>query len=372
MSRGGGLALAAVVVAALALVFANVWRHHVYTPDGLAYARYALRDAGRDDTQATLQARAFYEKTPLMSEGARYRDLVEIAPSVAFERSRIFQSRVLYPALAAVLVRFDGLNSLFLVSAIAYVGFGLALYWLLLAMGRTWSALIITVLVLALPVTRAAAASDLTDMLALAFWTAWLACLMHSMMRGRSLEGLAILAASSILLVLTRPAPYLVIIPAIVAAILRGMWPELLATCACLVAYAIDALTMHAFGIREQLQWIYAHLPSGARVPFSQWYRSALVDTAKYSIAFIFRATYPIVGLACAVYLLIRRTARDEVLVLLAAFVACFIVLPVNPVVNQVARVAGLPLLPIAAALIQAACSLLPDRLPSPRRAPAP
>ncbi len=366
MSRGGGLALLIVVASALVILFAGVLRHSNYTPDGIAYARYALRDAGRSERDATLQARAFYEQTPLM-QSPRYRDLVELDPSVAFERSKIFANRVLYPATSAIFIPAQGVRALFTVSAIAYVGFALAVYWLLLALGRTWSALILTVIVLLLPMTREAAASDLTDMLAAAFWTAWLAGLMHAMMRGRSVAMLGVLALSSVLLVLTRPAPYLPLIPAFVAALLRGMWPEFTATCSCVVAYAIDAAVFHAFGIREQLQWIYTHQARASTQTFGQWYRSALIDTIKYSIAFLFRAAYPLVALIVAFVMLVRRTARDEVLVLLAAFVACFIVVPVNPVPAQIPRVAGLPLIPIAVAILQAASSLLPDLRPNRR-----
>src|SRR5690348_9092991 len=109
--KTAGVALAMVVLVALGVLFGDVLKHPVYTPDGIVYARYAARDAGASDRDATLRARAFYEKTPMMAV-PRYRELIELAPSVAFEKSRIFANRVLYPWVVSLLLPAAGFGAL--------------------------------------------------------------------------------------------------------------------------------------------------------------------------------------------------------------------------------------------------------------------
>lgn len=336
------------------MLFAGPIRHPQYTPDGLAYARFAERDAGRSERDATLQARSFYESTPLMA-APRYRRLVEIDPSVAFAASRIFANRILYPALVAALIPAAGLRALFVVSAISYVVFGLALFWLLYGFGRLWSALGLTAIALALPLTRSLAASDLTDMLALALWTIALGALLQTMLRGRSALLLSLLGAASILLVLTRPTPYLIVLPALTAAVLRGMWLELAVCALSVVAFAVTAAITHAFGIAEQLRWIYAHEPRAEHRPFAQWYRDSLTATLKAAAVLTVRSAGPAVALAFGIYSTLRGSVRDEAWVLIAAFIACAIAIFVNPVANQIPRVVAAPLLPVFCAMVQSA-----------------
>src|SRR5579884_2408480 len=117
------LAAAAVVASlAIVLVLVSVLKHPVYTPDGIVYARFAARDAGYSERDATLAARAFYDHTAMMRD-ARYRALIDLDPSVAFARSRIFENRVLYPWIVSMALPASGFRALFLVNAAAYVAF---------------------------------------------------------------------------------------------------------------------------------------------------------------------------------------------------------------------------------------------------------
>src|SRR5579872_2157815 len=173
-------ALGAALVAAAAIVFAltSVLKHPTYTPDGIVYARFAARDAGYTEVDATLSARAFYAHTAMMRD-PRYRSLIDLDPAVAFPRSKVFENRVLYPWIVGMALPLSGFRALFLVNAAAYVVFGLALFWMLGAFRRDIFAVVLTVVVLALPLVRAAAASDLTDMLAMVWWVLALGALLR-------------------------------------------------------------------------------------------------------------------------------------------------------------------------------------------------
>ncbi|HET7814726.1 MAG TPA: hypothetical protein VFL13_10175 [Candidatus Baltobacteraceae bacterium] len=369
MPRRGGLGYLAVILFAFAMLFANVLRHPVYTPDGIVYARYAARDAGAGDRDATLQARAYYEQSPLAAS-PRYRPLIELDPSVAFARSQIFVNRVLYPRIVALLLPATGFRALFIVSAAAYVLFGIALFWLLDAFRSFWTALGITIVALALPITRDLAASDLTDMLAALFWTLALGALLRSLALERSALLTTVLAAASVLLVLTRPTPYLIVLPALAAGITRGLWVEFGAACTSIVAFALDAVTTHAFGFMQQLQWIYDRVPGTNKPPLGVWYRGALLQTDRAAAASGVKTVIPPVALLCAIYAA-RGRFGAEAWVLAAAFVACLLSLIVNPVPDQIARVVGFPLIPVFTAMIQAAAAqFAADRRSSLRGVP--
>ena len=349
--RSAAAALAVVVLFALGALFASVLRHPQYTPDGIVYARFAARDAGAGERDATLQARAFYQTTPMMSV-PRYRSLIDLDPSVSFSRSHIFENRVLYPALVAVLLPVSGFKALFVVSEVSYVLFGAALFWLLLAFGRPWLAALIAIIVLALPLTRTLAASDLTDMLSVVWWTLALAALLR-LMRGQNAAMLAMLAVASALLTLTRPTPYLIFVPALAGALLRRMWAAFAAACAGVLAFAVVAVATHAYGAGEQLRWVYSHEPQTVGSSFAAWYRSSLLSTIRYTIVQAVRTVMPVVLVIAAIYAIVRMRVRDEMLVLLAAALACLIAIPFNPVPSAIGRVVVFPLLPVFAAIAQ-------------------
>lgn len=375
--RLAGAALVALV--AIAALFLGVLRHPQYTPDGIVYARFAARDAGYSERDATLTARAYYEHTAMMSN-PRYRDLIELDPSVSFARSKVFENRVLYPWTVGLLLRTTGFRALFIVSAVSYLAFGLALYWMLLAFGRPALAAVIAIAALALPLTRQMAASDLTDMFSMVWWTLALGALLH-WMRGARASWLILLAVSAALLALTRPTPYLIIAPAAAAAILRRSWWPLLASCTAGIAFAIAAAATHAFGIGEQLQWVYSHRPAREAAPsFSAWYRSALASTIRFTIVAAVKGVVPVLAIAAAIYNIARSRLREESIVLLAAAAACCVAIPFNPVPSSIARVIGLPLVPVFCAIFQSFAVTFviermeraaPDRRPSRHSATA-
>ncbi len=345
------VAFAAVVLFAAAVLAASVLRHPQYTPDGIVYARFAARDAGYTEREATLRARAFYEHTPMIAM-PRYRALIELAPAVSFARSHVFDNRVLYPWLVSRLLPVTGFRALFIVSGIAYVAFGAALFWFLTAFGKPWLAAVLCVLALALPITRQLAASDLTDMLSAVWWTLGLGALARSM-QGRNVSVLITLALASILLTLTRPTPYLLVVPALALSAAARTWWPLAAACSAVPTFIIVAALTHSYGAGEQLRWVYAHEPHAAGMSFAAWYRAALSSSLRYTIVGAVRTVAPVVLVALAVYGIVRARMRDEMFVLLAAIAACLIAVPFNPVPSAIPRVVLFPMIPVFCAIVQ-------------------
>jgi hypothetical protein len=345
--------LGAVLVAlfAVAIAFASILKHPTYTPDGIVYARYAARDAGYSERDATLAARAFYDKTDMM-RNPRYRALIELDPSVSFARSKVFENRVLYPWVVGTALGAAGFRALFLVNAAAYAAFGLALFWMLCAFRRKPLAFVLTIVALALPQIRAAAASDLTDMLAMVWWALALGALLR-LSREAKPPMLAVLALSGALLALTRPTPYLVVLPALAIGIVRASWTPLAASLGSVAAYAAVAVSTHAYGISEQLHWVYDHRPNAAAIPFGEWYRGALISSIRFVVVESVRTVVPLIMIAAAAYGLRRSRTRAEMAVLAAAGIACLIAVPFNPVPSSFTRVLLLPLIPVFCAIAQ-------------------
>lgn len=354
--------LGAVLVAlfAIVLAFASVLKHPAYTPDGIVYARFAAHDAGYSERDATLAARAFYDHTAMMSN-PRYRALIDLDPSVSFARSKVFANRVLYPWVVGLALPAAGFRALFLVNAAAYVAFGLALFWMLCAFRRPEIALALSLIALAVPLTRAAAGSDLTDMLAMVWWALALGALLR-LGRASSPSLIAVLAVSSALLALTRPTPYLVVLPALVLGIVRASWRPLLASLGGVVAYGAVAAASHAYGVSEQLRWVYDHRPAATRVSFSAWYRASLFESIRYVVAETVRTVVPLLVIAAAAYGLRQRSTRADMWVLIAAAIACLIAVPFNPVPSSFARVVMLPLIPVFCGIAQCVAQALPVR----------
>jgi 4-amino-4-deoxy-L-arabinose transferase-like glycosyltransferase len=342
---------AIVTLIACVVVYTSVLRHPQYTPDGIVYARFAARDAGESGRDATLNARAFYEHTSMM-RNPRYRDLIELDPSISFARSKVFENRVLYPWIVGLLLPMSGFRALFIVSALSYIAFGLALYWLLRAFGSPASAIGLTVVALLWPLTRSVAASDLTDMLAMVWWTLSLGVLVRWLREPKG-DYLWLLAVAAALLTLTRPTPYLVLLPAIAVGFLRRSWAPLLASCSSVLAFLITAVVTHAYGITEQLRWVYTHRPVTDATPFAAWYRSALVETVRAAVAGAVKTIVPLAAIVGALYGISRTQFRDEFIVLLVAAAACCVAIPFNPVPFALARVVALPLIPVFCAIAQ-------------------
>jgi 4-amino-4-deoxy-L-arabinose transferase-like glycosyltransferase len=342
---------AIVALIACVVLFTSVLHNPQYTPDGIVYARFAARDAGQSERDATLSARAYYEGTAMMSN-PRYRALIELDPSVSFARSKVFENRVLYPWIVGLLLPVTGFRALFIVSAFSYLLFGLALYWLLRAFGRPAFAIGLTAAALLWPLTRSVAASDLTDMLAMVWWTLSLGALVR-WVRDPKPDYLWLLGVAAALLTLTRPTPYLIVLPAIAAAFLRRSWAPFLASCSSVAAFLVTAVATHAYGIEEQLRWVYAHRPNNDTTPYGAWYRGALIQTLRAALAGGVKSIVPIAALVAGVYGVARTQLRDEFLVLLVAGAACCIAIPFNPVPSALARVVALPLVPIVCAIAQ-------------------
>ena len=351
------LGAVAVAVFAVLIVFGAVLKHPVYTPDGIVYARFAARDAGYSERDATLAARAFYDHTAMMAN-PRYRALIELDPSVSFARSKVFANRVLYPWVVGMSLRPAGFRALFLVNAASYIAFGLALFWMLLAFRRPEIALVLSLVALALPLTRAMAASDLTDMLAMVWWALALGALLR-LARGSTPQMLAVLAVSSALLALTRPTPYLVVLPALALGIVRGLWTPLIASFGGVIAYVAVAAATHAYGVSEQLRWVYDHRPNADAISFPAWYRASLLESLRYVATETVRIIVPLFMIAAAIYGVRNRGTRTEMWILVAAAIACLIAVPFNPVPSSFARVTMLPLVPVFCGIAQCAAEAL-------------
>lgn len=353
-------ALAAVVVFALFVLGADVLRSPRYTPDGAAYARFAARASGLSDRNAALSVRAFYERTPLMRD-PRYRRLILLDPSVAFARSQIFANRLLYPWLVAALLPVAGFHAMLIVPAVSYLLFGLALFWLLAGFGRPWLAALLTIAALALPIVRELAASDLTDMLALMLWTVALALLLHGLRDRRPFWAIAF-AVVSVLFVLTRPAPYMIVFPALAAALTSGAWAMFAASLASVAVFAAAAEATHAFGVREQLGWVYRHAMEGSKVhpTWGVWYRGALTDSVRAALSAAVRAVIPILAVLAWFFTLRRRRVRDTTIVLGTAALTCLAGVPLNPVPDSLTRVVFLPLIPVICAIFACAAAIVP------------
>lgn len=352
------------VVAALLLLFAALvglwgpWRHHIYTPDGIVYARFAARDGGMSQRDATLAARRYYAHTPMV-RNPRYRALVNLPVATAFARSQVFANRVLYPWLVGVMLRAGaGFSALFIVSLIAYVLFAPALFWLLSAVFPSWAAALISAGIVLLPPVRTIAASDLTDMLALALLTLCFAAMLHLVTR-RPAWLLAVFALLATAFALTRPTPYLVILPALAvwAAAGRRGFAVFCGALAAGVAYLADARAVGAFGLRRQLEWVYRHQPGGAHLAFAAWYRSSLVAASHAAAAQAVHTVLPIAAVLCALIALAARRTRAAGALVLGAAVAAAISVPLNPVASSLERVVWLPFIPASALAVCAGIS---------------
>lgn len=346
-------AAAAAIVAlfALAMLVGDILPHPHLTPDGFIYTWFAVQDTGKDPRSSASIARTAYLHTPL-GETPRYRQIFEMRQPALRSYAKVFVNRPLYPRVASFLVPYVGLRALTIVSAVSYFVFALALFWCLSWFGRPWLAAIITVAALALPLTRGLASNDLTDMFAMVWWTLGLGALIR-LLDKRSWLLVFVLAVSSVLLALSRPTPYEVVVPAFAIGVLRRYWWPLAASSAGMVAYAVEAITGPNFSLREQFQWEYVHQPGAPpREPFGTWYAESLTRAVRYTIVESIRTIVPMVAVIVG-FLGLRTNRRDQIIVLFAALLPCLVAIPLNPIQWSIARVVAFPLIPIFAAIIQ-------------------
>jgi hypothetical protein len=144
-------------------------------------------------------------------------------------------------------------------------------------------------------------------------------------------------------------------LPAVALGIARSYWMPLVASLGGAAAYAIVAVQTHAYGVSEQLHWVYDHRPVATNVPFGAWYRAALGESARYVISETIRTVIPLLAIAAAIYGVWRPSTRAQMAVLLGAGIACLAAVPFNPVPSSFPRVVLLPLVPVFCAIAQCA-----------------
>lgn len=352
------VALAVVVLFSCSALWMDVLPHPYYSSDGTAYARFAGRDAGWNNRDIARAVRSLYAQSSLMP--SKYRAGVELDPAVAF-RNRIFRTRILYSWLASILLPFTGLRALFIVSAVSYVAFGIALFWMLSSLGRPGIGAAITITALAIPYTRHFASADLTDMLAAVWWALAIGILLR-LLRKDSQPLLIALAVTSALLALTRPTAYMTIIPAFVPLFTRRAWLPLLAACTGGVAFAIAVVLTRGYSVGEQLQWIFVRYRKAPNESFIRWYVLGVFGCVRYLVSRAIHTVFPIFLIGAAVYDALTERMRDETLVLLAAGVACLVPVFLNPLDWSMTRVVVFPLLPVFCAMAQSFANVLLDR----------
>lgn len=367
------IAAAAVLLVSLAFL-AGILQHPRYTPDGIVYARFAARDAGMSDRDAVLTARHYYERPELLGN-PRYRELIEVPVDRAFAISAVFENRVLYPRVSSWLLPFAGMRALWIVSAVCYVAFGIALFALVATFAPAWISAALAALVLALPSVRGLAQSDLTDMMGLLWWTLALLCVARFVRSGAPLWGASIVAATA-LLTLTRPVPFVVALCAAVAAVVvwnvRSMRTRALVAAVLgasgLLVYAAIVFAHHGYLVGNQLQWVYDHDPRAHTLPFGAWYRGELALTVRTEIVTAIRAIYPIPLLAAMGFAILRRPSlRLPVGLALGGIVASLALIPFEPHSFDLPRVVNAPMLPCFALALGAMLQEIPLEVGSRR-----
>lgn len=354
-------ALAAFAVLLVSIAFLpDVLSHPRYTPDGIVYARFAARDAGMNERDSTLLARRYYERPELLAN-PRYRALIEVPVDRAFAISAVFENRVLYPIVSSWLIPLSGVRALWIVSALCYVLFGLAVFALATTFAPAWLSGVLAVTLLALPSVRGLAQSDLTDMMGLLWWTLALFCVGRFMRSGTVQWALAIVASTA-LLTLTRPVPFVVMVACAVMALILWRSSPLRARAALatlwaasgLLVYASIVFAHHGYVVGNQLQWVYQHDPNGINQPFPAWYRHELTHTIRAELITSLKAIYPIPLLIVMALGLKRSQLRVPLALAFGGIVASLALIPFEPHAFDLDRVVNMPMLPCFALAIGA------------------
>jgi len=349
------VAVGVVLCAALAIVFFNIARHPIYTPDGFAYARVMITDAGFSTSSAVKRAEAYYLKTSV-GRDPRYRKDFQVSPAAAIEGSKVIGNRVLYPLSASWLYPQFGLRSLTIVSAIAFVASGIALLAFLSLFSRPYVASLATVLVLLSWPMRLAASSDLTDMLAFFWWVVVLFGMAHYL-SVKSRWSLGVVALASIALSLTRPVPYL---PFVAALFCLGPPSQrkpglalMAATALGVVSYGILAYTAHSGSLLGQLAWVKSHDDHQPHFnSLATWYAYAVLSSIYHEVRLSISAVLPLIAVIVAAIAMYLERQRTQTSLLIGATFGCTLAILLNPVAYALARVFELPLLPVIAAAI--------------------
>lgn len=351
----GGLVLCAAVV----LVVFLVARSPRWTPDGFAYARMAMEDAGVAPDRALKLAADFYLATPV-GRDPKYRTWFNADPRIAAPAAGpIFRTRIFYPWVVSLLYPWRGLAALTEVSMVSYVIAALSLYWLLLALARAWLAAIGAIAFAASPIVIWLAESDLTDMLALALWIIALASVLYFLRRPYAPWAI-VFGFSALALVLTRQAIYLpvgAVAGALISALVRRDTADtkstliLVAVTGCVVvANLMTSALLHGVGPRVELGMTHLlAIKNGSVAPgttLEVWYRESLAASIASEIKRSIREVIPLLALAA----LLWNLRRKEAAVLSGAWIAGLTPVFLDPTVYALPRILEAPLYPVVLA----------------------
>ena len=350
-----------VILASVVLAATVVAHNPRYTPDGFAYARMAMEDAGLPPAEALARAESFYLAQPV-GRVARYDIYFRVdaahAPPAA---GPIFRTRVLYPWVVSLLFPWRGLAALTDVSLVAYVLATVVLYWMLLAVARPWLAATGAVVFAISPLVVALGESDLTDMLALALWIATLAGVLHSL-QARTTAALAVFGVSALLLALTRQALFLpvgAVAGALVGSRVRRDDQDTqtsitLASILGVVAIAnlVWHLLLHGVGIGTSLEITRdLQVKAGAAPadePIQTWYRRTLISSLVSEVKRSIRAVLPVLAVIAAA----MNIRRKETAALIGAACAGFATIFLDAVSWDLQRIVEAPLYPVVLAAL--------------------
>jgi len=364
-----------VILASVVLAATVVAHNPRYTPDGFAYARMAMEDAGLSPAETLARAETFYLAQPV-GRVARYGIYFRVdaahAPPAA---GPIFRTRALYPWVVSLLFPWRGLAALTDVSLVAYVLATLVLYWMLLAIARPWVAAAGAIFFAASPLVLALGESDLTDMLALACWIAALASVLHSL-QSRTPAVLAIFGVSTLLLALTRQAIFLpigAVAGAFVGSRIRRDAQDTqtsIALASILGVVAIANLVwhvlLHGVGIGTSLHITRDLQVKAGAVPADEsmqsWYRRTLISSLVSEVKRSIRDVLPVLAVIVAAI----DIRRKETSVLIGAAGAGLGTMFLDPVSWDLQRIVEAPLYPVVlAALAMGLERLLRPRVPA-------
>ena len=349
-------AAAGLVVLAVALVLAvRAESRPTWTPDGYNYGVHMLVYAGVPKNEATIVAQRFYSSSPVGEDPRYARYFKEQVPPYAWA---LFSPRVVYPLAASLLYRFRGMYSLIDVSAIAYVLSAIALYCVLLCFGSPLLAMLGTLGFALWPRVTTLAASDLTDMTALFFWTLTLMIGCRLVRSGERIWAVAFVPAC-ILLSFTRPVPYLPFgagIGVVTAAVsqkntqaaLAGVWMSIIAL-ACAAALSVVLGAAHAPSF-TYLLGLARDQPATTGAPNQEplpvWFVRTVFGIMRAEIAHGIKAVLPILAILGSVL----RRGHTCVPMLAGAAVFALVSILTNPIPNDTWRTFEIPLYPLIAA----------------------
>jgi len=307
-----------------------------WSPDGVLYARAMLADAHRrPDAAFSIQTGSTYFQSPVHRAS----------------QERLFTNRILYPWLGSLLYPFRGYQALIDVSRVAYVLAVYIVFALVARFGGVPAASLCAAALAADPLVRSIASSALTDMLALALWSAVLLAVVCAVQQ-RGWPWTAAFAALTIVLTLNRPMIYYPVLATIAVAVVRrdGVSYRLAIVAALLaLAYAVVSKVAGLPGIVEELQWVHYHareLDPTANRSIAAWWRTAFANVALTQTKAAIRLVYPAALLLGAALGIWCKRDRLAFALLAGSLAATAISVAANPVNWSFDRTADLPLTP--------------------------